>query len=192
MSSNKLRGSVLCILMLSAAMLTRANAQNNPCVDPGSQIIGQFKGEAQLSASGKSTTSIWDVIVTRTVSGNIALSVDSRSIRFSGDNEGIDNTSTLALFDLIDMVSISQAINREFIPCPVPCDQPLLVTIASQACVQRAGSGISTSFMQTCGDACCTRTYSVCCPSGTASPTLTLIRVDNPGCAAGSCQSTCP
>ncbi len=182
------------ILSLVLSLLpTCLQAQAVICGDASGGILAKSTYEATLQYANSSAVVVFDVTTFRSASGQIGYSVDPKTIRFSGDGAAVDGSTTLQIFDLIAKSAVSKGLALGYPACPIPCEAPAVVTVGFPSCVTRIGAGLGTTF-DTCGTGCCTRYYTVCCPTGVLSPSITLLRVDTKPCAGGlpECEPTCP
>lgn len=143
-----------------------------------------------------SGTATGDVIVEisiwRTQNGNV-YSIQPGSIRFSGDDRAIDSMPTKMLFDLIAQAAVGQGHTAGYSTCPANCGNNF-VRVSLPACVRRLGSGKATRFESCRPGACCTRTYSLCCPDGNGTPTIRLVGSSGSDCSGDTgpgCMPVC-
>lgn len=171
-------------------------SQSTSCNEQGTTIIDTVQMKLEFSTSGHVTGMIWELMIGRTSGGQTNYYINPASISFSGDGTAVDAMTTLQVFDLIATATVSQGISLGATPCPSSCGTPSYATVVQPSCVNRTGSGTSTSFGSCPSPGCCIRTYSVCCPNGQGSPVVTLISSQSSGCSAmgagGNCSSTCP
>lgn len=172
-------------------------SQSTSCSEPGSTVIDTVQGKLEISnQSGNQGAIIWELIATRTSGGHTNYYINPATITFNGDGALVDALTTVQVFDLIATATVSQGIALGATPCPSSCGTPSYATVVQPSCVNRTGSGTSTSFGSCPSPGCCIRTYSVCCPNGQGSPVVTLISSQSSGCSAmgagGNCSSTCP
>ncbi|MEO6046698.1 MAG: hypothetical protein ABIQ57_04420 [Candidatus Kapaibacterium sp.] len=117
------------------------------------------------------------------------------SIYFTGDGGGIDNTTTIAFFDMLAQVVVSQGIAQGYTPCPASCSTPKIARVYLASCVKRTGQTATTHFSACVPEAFCYREYSICCPNGIATPVLTKIIHEGTSCSGSpgsQCEPTCP
>lgn len=173
-------------------------SQSTPCNSQGEILSDTVTMKLEVSSqSGSSSGQLaWELLHERTSSGQTNYYINPSSIRFTGDGAIIDALTTLQVFDLIATATVSQGISLGATPCPSSCGTPSYATVVQPSCVNRTGTGTSTSFGSCPSPGCCIRTYSVCCPNGQGSPVVTLISSQSSGCsgmgAGGNCSSTCP
>jgi len=172
--------------LLDSVTVTVA-VSTTPPQDPGVDESGKKKGNTGQI--------IWEMVLWNT-SGGPNISIDPASIRFSGEDQAIDNMSVDELLDLIAQTSILQAIASGRFPCPSVCGGAAF-SISFPACVSRIGAGVNTQIVPCEGAGCCTRLYEVCCPGGGGAPVIVRVAAQGGDCsgAAGAggsaCVSTC-
>ncbi len=171
-------------------------SQSTSCTE-GVTITDTVQMKVEMSAqSGASSSIAWELMIGRTSGGQVNYYINPSSIVFSGDGSVVNAMTTVQVFDLIATATVSQGISLGATPCPSSCGTPSYATVVQPSCVNRTGSGTSTSFGSCPSPGCCIRTYSVCCPNGQGSPVVTLISSQSSGCSAmgagGNCSSTCP
>lgn len=180
----------LCVYALVMAHCV-ARAQSYPCTDPTQVAVGSFHVQTSIEGQGTNVWVDWDVTVNRNPEGEYAFKVDPASIQFSGDGRAVDGSSTFSLFESMSRATAQRGVVLGYPPCPVLCDQPIMIRVLTPGCVDRTGSGLSTKFAACEDVGCCTRQYSVCCPTGQSSPIITFISAEGPVCPLGPCASTC-
>lgn len=168
-------------------------AQAVICGDASGGVLAKSTFEATLQYANSSAVVVFDVTTFRTASGQIGHAVDPKTIRFTGEDAAVDGSTTAQIFDLIAKSGIAKGLALGYPACPIPCEAPVVVTFGFPSCVTRTGLGVGTTF-DSCGTGCCIRYYTVCCPSGVQSPSITLLRVDTKPCGGGLpiCEPTCP
>lgn len=193
------------LLFLVSLFFCSATAfcQSITCIAPGVVIVDTVQASLVLSESSSSSRFLfadadnrlsWEHIVTRPAPGEIEFHIPVDSIRFSGDGSAADSLSTQDLFALIAQTTILDAISLGYISCSGTCPG-ITVRVYLPSCVQRSGSGSSTSFTSCSSSQCCVREYQVCCPAPNGSPVLTPVQSQTPSClssAAIGCESACP
>ncbi len=217
---NKLPATVCAFLLMSSIAL----AQAPPCIsdDPAAVPIDTIRTSLAIASidepviadpaivvdssstgsgisyrtKGKSNGQITlDICIWRTQTG-ITYSIPLNSIRFSGDGSAIDSMPTATLFDLMAQAAIGQGFAEGFTTCPPVCGGTF-VHVVLPACVRRLGKGLDTKFESCVPDACCDRTYSLCCPNGGTAPYVELVGAAGADCPAGDaanggdCESLC-
>ncbi|MDB5035932.1 MAG: hypothetical protein JWQ98_3173 [Chlorobi bacterium] len=126
-------------------------------------------------------------------SGGTDYLVPVDSLHFIGDGGDIDNISTIEFFDEFAQAVVSQGVAQGYMACPASCSVPKTSRVYLASCVQRTGQGGTTHFAPCDATVFCYREYSVCCPNGVATPTLTKIIHEGTSCSPGSqCEPTCP
>jgi len=170
-----------------------ARAQTPSCLDSGESVVDTLHLQVSFSTSSSSASIAVEAFVGRTLSGRTDYIINTSSIKFSGDGSGINSKSTLQIFDMIAMATVSQGISQGLTNCPTSCTNPTVTKVITSGCVHRSGSDTNTHFEPCSPTSCCVRTYSVCCPNGTGSPVITLLSSQSSGCTPNSyCESTCP
>lgn len=198
---------IITLVCALACLGPYATAQSKPAAREG-EFLGQY--EVKISTGGSTNqknvtlnTNGAEVVFIYQISRvglRIDISVELGSIKFEGDDDWIDNTSTIQLFDLIAYSAMSQATALGQLECLPVCD-PIFgtVRVIFPACVKRSGHGTDTKF-GACGlPNLCIREFVACCGSGSATPTFVpytgggsqLLPV---GCGLGGngCEPTCP
>lgn len=155
--------------------------------DPTAQYLGSFK--IAIVGTENGTTCSDQVIVWQLSSGRTDYVLDPNAISISAPCTGIDGLSTSALFSMLAQAAVTQGVAAGFSLCPANCSDGSLVRVYFPACVNRTGSGCSTSFPP-CGSNYSTRDYTVCCPTSGAT-LLTLLSSFCPSCTGVGCSSTC-
>lgn len=184
---------VLVLTLVLSVLPLCVRAQVVVCGDPNAVIVAKTIVEATLQYANASSSVVFELVTGRSANGQISHTVDPRTIRFSGEDAAVDGATTAQIFDVIAKSSVAKGVALGYPTCPISCDAPVVVSVAFPSCVTRAGQGIGTTF-DACGTGCCTRYYSVCCLTGVASPSITLLQVDTKPCVGGlpTCEPTCP
>ncbi len=184
--------ALVLLLLLPIPVLS----QSMPCSDPENTIIDTVKAELDVASGSSSSTIMWEYLVERTSTNQISFRIAVPSIRFSGDSTWVNSATTVQIFDLIAMATVSNGVSMGTPTCPSSCGAPSYASVVQPSCVERSGSGSSTQFTSCPSSGCCIRTYSVCCPNGSGSPVIMLVSSQNSGCSgigpSGNCSSTCP
>lgn len=171
---------------------------DDPAVADTTVAVDSSSADTSISyrAKGKSNGQITlDICIWRTETG-ITYSIPLNSIRFSGEGSAIDSMPTATLFDLLAQAAIGQGLAAGYSTCPRVCGTGF-VHVVLPACVRRSGKGLDTKFESCVPDACCDRTYSICCPDGGTTPYIELVGAAGADCPAGdaanggTCESLC-
>lgn len=189
------------VLFLLAAISAVAQT---PCAphpsDAKAVLIGSFTATVEIAQSssvtrkggkkGTKCTVEQLICVWRAENGTIDLIGDPAAVKLSGTC--LDEIPTADMFALLGQASVAQAVTRGFIPCNPNCDGKTAARFLTVTCVNRTGSGTTTTFGP-CTTIQCVRAYTVCCPSGPGSPTVNRAPADNGGCGTtpDGCQSAC-
>ncbi len=185
---------VLTLLAMLLYLAIPSSAQTLPCYDSSSLPIDTLRVETILQGEqGRVSKIVHDVIVERvTPTDQINYRIELPSIRFSGDAEPINETSTVAMFNAMAYATVSTGISAGYTLCVSSCIRPAKTRVAVASCVNRNNSGLTTSFVA-CGIVgCCARNYLVCCPNGPGLPNITLDSSYTAPCQGNDCWSTCP
>lgn len=192
------------LILLITIFSGSAWAQESSCItnDPTVQIIDTLKAVIVLPGSGELNKGqqggshiALEFLVTRTRDGQINYSIVPNSFHFEGDPAVIDAMGTRELFRMAEQAAIAQGVMAGYTQCGPDC-KAVTVKVCQTACVRRIGTGLETRFEPCDPNACCTRTYQVCCPDGSGAPVTRLLSVEGAKCGAtggagADCESIC-
>ncbi len=201
-----MKTAITSLLLLVSVLSTVALSQQTTCPsnDPTLHVIDTIRtsvqfpgpgGELSKGQQGNTGVATFEIMVYRTGDGPVQYSILPNSFRFAGDPVAIDGMGTREIFRMAEQAAIAQGILAGYTVCTQDC-QAVTVRVCQTACVRRIGSGIDTRFEPCDPNACCIRTYQVCCPDGAGAPVTHLLSVEGAQCAGGvggggECESVC-
>lgn len=149
-----------------------------------SQPTEDETGRTHLSSSE------WSVVAWHISGSSIECEVPVGTITFPEDDcHVVDVLSTLEIFNIIGIATVTSAIQAGIVQSPEDCNNAGTVIVRLNSCVRRTGFGTSTAFSP-CGLGICHRTYSFCGNSN--SPTIILTSSTPSDCSGLNCSGTCP
>lgn len=185
--------AILCISATSTSaqefLCWNSNASPADTISVLDTILGP--GQTHLEKVTNSYGGIWDVIVMNTSTSGKSLYIPVESVGFYGNGvDSVNSRTTGEIFSRIGLVSLKEALLKGAISPPPP-GSSMFITVTVIGCVNRSGTGASTSFTAcTYPGGCCRREYLLSTPGGGGIPTITFVSSNGPYCS-GSCESTC-
>lgn len=193
--------SVLVTLFLLAATTAVAQTRCAPHPsDPSATLVASFTATIDIAQSaavtgksgkkGTKCTAEQLICVWRTSTGSVDLIGDPASVKFSGTC--LTDIPASSLFGMLGQAAASKAVALGYVQCGSKCDGAVAVRYKTVTCVKQSGTGTLATFGE-CTDVQCVRSYTVCCPNGPGSPSISRAPEVNTGCGDTpiGCQSAC-